>query len=473
MLARLNGYSTSIIILLLCLTMAGIIVGIAMDTWWITCLIPSAILGLYLLFYDLRLLYGLLFLTIPLSAELELAGGLSTDLLGEPILWVLTVLAACYILTQGISKQLFSWLTALVLAHLAWVFVSALFAEHMIIGLKYALAKTWYILPFYALPQYLLGESSDIRYVLKCFLVGTMAAALYYFVQHWQTDLSFLSRTNAGQPIWRNHVNYACTLVLNLPIVWYLYKTSDHPDRWIYPLVGVILCIFMFFAYARIVYIAIVVTLLYYLVLRWKLTRPTLLIMIASAIFSVACLTHDNRYLELAPVYEQAITQGDFTSKISATTQGTDISTMERLHRWVAGGHMISDHPWTGVGPGNFYSVYKPYTVYSFETYVSDNPERSGIHSHYIMVWVEQGYIGILIWVSLLIAALLMIERKYHQSDEQQTIHLVFAAAILVMIMTINLVNDMVEVIKVGGLFFFALFLMQREEEEHEQLVLD
>jgi len=29
------------------------------------------------------------------------------------------------------------------------------------------------------------------------------------------------------------------------------------------------------------------------------------------------------------------------------------------------------------------------------------------------------------------------------------------------MILTINLVNDMIEVIKVGGLFFFVLFLLQ------------
>lgn len=471
MLAKVSVYSTTIIILLLCITMAGIVVGIVVDTWWISCIVPFGLLGLYLLVYDLRLLYGLLFLTIPLSAELELAGGLSTDLMGEPILWALTLLAACYILTQGISKQLFSWLTALVVVHLGWVFISALLAEDMVIGLKYALAKTWYILPFYVLPQYILREPGDIRYVLKCFLVGTLAAALYYFAQHWQTDLSFISRTNAGQPIWRNHVNYACTLVLNLPIVWYLYKTSDHPDRWIYPLAGVILCTFMYFAYARIVYIAMLIVPLYYLVLRWKLTRPAVLVMIASAMLSVVWLTQENRYLELAPVYEQAITQGDFTSKISATTQGTDISTMERLHRWVAGGHMISDHPWTGVGPGNFYSVYKPYSVYSFETYVSDNPERSGIHSHYIMVWVEQGYIGMLIWISLLIAALLLIERRYHQADEQQRIHLVFAGALLVMIMTLNLVNDMVEVIKIGGLFFFVLYVMQREEEEHEQLV--
>jgi len=453
-------YDNLIIYSIVCLALVGAMIAVILDQIWLSLIIPSVVIGGYIVLYNIRLLYGALFMTIPMSAELSLDGGLSTDVIGEPILWVATLITLLTVITRSLPAVIFSRISLFLILHLVWILICALFAHDPTVGGKYVLAKLWYILPMYLLPFYLISDRRDLRFLFKCFIAGVLAGAIYFFYQHFQSDLSFASRTNAGQPIWRNHVNYACTLILTLPLLWYLRRTSRHPDRWLYLCMGGLVLFFTYFAFARIAYISLIAAGIYYLILRWKLTRPVVILLLGVAVFSSAWLSYGHKYLDFAPDYERAITHNDFSSKISATTQGTDISTMERLHRWVAGGHMLVDHPITGVGPGNYYTSYQPYTVFSFETYVSDNPEKSGIHSHFLMVLVEQGIIGLFLWLGVIISALIALERLYHQRDGDRTI-LVLCGSLLAMILTINLVNDMIEVIKVGGLFFFVLFLLQ------------
>ena len=435
--------------------------SIQVDTYWLSVVLPATVIASYFIVFQLRLLYRLLFFFIPISAEVQLSGGLSTDLIGEPILWLFFVTTLIFIIWQGIPKKAFSLLSLVLFFHIGWIVYTSIFSHHPTISLKYALAKSWYILPFYLLPYYIVDHKKDIRSIFKYFIIGTLVAALYFFIQHYQLGLSYLTRTNAGQPIWRNHVNYAATLVITLPLYWYLYKSSLSPNRWMYIIGALSALIFMHFAFARITYLCMVAALIYALIIRLKLTRLSIVMALIAVTSGTLWLQHNNQYLEIAPDYNKAIMQTDFENKISATTSGQDISTMERVHRWVAGANMIADEPITGVGPSNFYETYKPYSVFSFETYVSDNPERSGIHNYYLMVLVEQGWIGLFIFLVLIIIAFFKLEDLYHstQSKERKQLLLCLGAT-LMMIVTINTVNDMIEVIKIGGIFFFVLSII-------------
>jgi len=187
-------------------------------------------------------------------------------------------------------------------------------------------------------------------------------------------------------------------------------------------------------------------------------------------------MTSEDRYLHIAPDFDRTVMQDDFGSKIGATTKGEDISTMERVHRWVAGSRMAVEHPMTGVGPANFYKSYRPYTIFSFETYVSDNVERSGIHNYYLMLLVEQGIIGLLLFLVLLILVFGKLEQRYHSAvDEDQRRWIVMLGSVLIMIVTINAINDMIEVIKIGGLFYFALSLLHlvdRSNLDKEKIII-
>ncbi len=453
------------------LLIVSICFGFAFDLPWIGLIIPTIVIGGYLLLFHLHWVYRILFLLIPFSMELELPGGLGTDIPGEPLLWVMSAVTLFLILIKGLPSLACNTISMLLFAHLTWILCASIFAIYPVIAFKYSAAKLWYILPFYLLPFYLIRNIISLRIILKYFALGTLVASIYFFIQHASMDLSYLSRTNAGQPIWRNHVNYACTLVLNLPILWYLYRSSSHPDRWMYVMWSLLLWIFIYFAFTRIAYLAIIVSIIYVFVLKWRITKLTIGLSLISILILVAWLFQHNQYVHLAPQYDKTIMQIDFENKISATAQGRDISTMERLHRWVAGANMIQDRPLSGFGPANFYRTYRPYTIYSFETYVSHNPEHSGIHNYFLMLLVEQGYIGLSIFLLIIFITMIKIEKAYHLHREMVYKDLfMMAGCILVMIITINAVNDMIEVIKIGGVFFLILYVVESRLSNHKQL---
>ena len=178
-------------------------------------------------------------------------------------------------------------------------------------------------------------------------------------------------------------------------------------------------------------------------------------------ILLVAHLLSDRNWLDYAPDYSKTVSHRSFDDLISATAKGEDISTMERVYRWVAAGRMIAEQPLHGFGPGSFYESYRPYTVSDFKTYVSDNPQKSGIHSYYLMTWVDQGIVGLLIFVLLTVWPLIYAERLYHMlQDAGDQIWLMASMLCLIVIDVIILINDLLEVDKVGPLYFFSLAMI-------------
>ena len=140
---------------------------------------------------------------------------------------------------------------------------------------------------------------------------------------------------------------------------------------------------------------------------------------------------------------------------------------------------MVADKPLMGFGPGNFYHFYKEYTLSRFSTYVSDNPEKSGIHNYYLMVALEQGILGLIIFLMLIYNIVLQGQRIYHETRNRKDRDLVMAALLSsIVIDAFLLMNDMVETDKVGSLFFFNIALLvtldlknKRLQEEKKKLV--
>jgi len=220
------------------------VLGLGAASLWIeglSLLLPALgglLLGVYLLIFYPKIIIGALFFMIPISAEIELPGGLSTDLPGEPLLWALTVLSVVLISAKGIKKNLWHPITVVIILQLLWILVTALFATAPLFSIKFLVAKSWYIIPLFVLPHYLINSTKEIHKLLDYFIAGVSLAAGYFFIKHGLEGFDFDARVTAGKPIWRNHVNYACTLVCTLPILWYRFQTSQKKSL-LYICVGV------------------------------------------------------------------------------------------------------------------------------------------------------------------------------------------------------------------------------------------
>ena len=150
-----------------------------------------------------------------------------------------------------------------------------------------------------------------------------------------------------------------------------------------------------------------------------------------------------------------------FDNLIEATYKMEDISTMERVYRWVAGLQMVKDRPLLGFGPGCFYPFYKDYVVSSFRTYVSDNPDKSGIHNYFFMILVEQGFMGLIIILFLCVFPVLYGERIYHQLVETDDKNMVMVCILcLIAFNAMLIINDLVETDKLGSFFWLNLSIL-------------
>jgi O-antigen ligase len=203
-----------------------------------------------------------------------------------------------------------------------------------------------------------------------------------------------------------------------------------------------------------------------YYVIRWRLTRFALLGTGLAVVIGVVYFVHENTYLDYAPNYDRTISHEQFDNLIEATYKMEDISTMERVYRWVAAGHMAPERPLLGWGPGNFVNFYKPFAVTSFQTYVSDNPEKSGIHSYYFMTLVEQGIPGLLLFLMLLVVIFLHGERLYHRlADQPYRQQMVMTLLLsLTVIAAFLIINDQLENDKVGSFFFINLAILVNQD---------
>ncbi len=183
--------------------------------------------------------------------------------------------------------------------------------------------------------------------------------------------------------------------------------------------------------------------------------------------------------MELVPT-AQTVAHTELADIVSSTSELKDVSTMERYYRWIAGVQMIAEKPIFGFGPGNFYHFYKAYTLSRFSTYVSNNPEKSGIHNYYLMTALEQGLIGLIIFLALIYYTIIYGEKVYHQTVERKRKDLVMAAMLSTIIIDAFLImNDMIETDKVGSFFFFNIaiivildLLNQKEKEKGDKIVV-
>lgn len=428
--------------------------------------IPGVLLIIYLTIFDFRVVYFLLLFCIPLSTEIYLPNGLGTDLPTEPLIVGLMLVYVLYLFgySRHIGSAFFRHpITLLIFLHLGWVLITTLFSSLTLVSIKFFLAKTWYIITFYFLTGLLIKRYEDVKRIFWIIFIPLMLTVIVTLLRHAFYNFSFEYVHKVLHPFYRNHVNYAAIITVFFPLVWFVkmwYPSKTRKGR-ILIIALIILIVAIQLSYTRAAYVSLVIALGAYFVIRLKVTRVVLLASLIGVSGLVLNLASKNNFLDFAPNFETTVTHKQFNSLIEATYQGEDISTMERVYRWVAAGYMIQDKPWFGFGPGNFYNFYKSYTLTSFRTYVSDNPEQSGIHSYYLMILVEQGWPGLLFFLMLIAFVLLRGEFLYHQLTEPRQKQIVMMLLLsTIIILSLCIINDLIETDKIGSFFFINLAIL-------------
>jgi membrane-associated HD superfamily phosphohydrolase len=86
------------------------------------------------------------------------------------------------------------------------------------------------------------------------------------------------------------------------------------------------------------------------------------------------------------------------------------------------------------------------------------------------MVLVEQGYIGLAIFLILLFYTLLRGERIYHQTKSVRNKQIVMIALLMIIVISsLQIINDLLETDKIGPFFFMAMAILVRVDVKNKK----
>ena len=413
---------------------------------------------------NFKRLYFFLLALIPLSIEFDVTESLATDLPTEPLMAGFLLIALFYLIRNA-RKVDFSFfcnpLMLLLILHLVWLLIASIFSTVPLFSLKFMLAKCWYVTTFLLVTALVIQGIDDVKKAFWFIFIPLSATVVLALVRHALVGFDFTSINSVLRPFYRNHVNYAAILAVFLPFVvyartWYP-KYSTKYNLLVFSVLIYLAAIY--FSYTRACYLAVIAMLGAFVIFRFRRTKLAIVVALIAIVFIGKYITDQNHYLAYTPS-TNTVSQYEFGDLIDATFKAEDVSSMERIYRWIAAVHMIGDRPIVGFGPNGFVENYKNYTVFVFETWISDNQERSGVHNYFLMTAVEQGLIGLGIFVSLIIAFFVWGEKILHQ---QVGNHKPLAQAVLLSMiaLVVNLLfSDMIEVDKTGSFFFFNMALI-------------
>lgn len=443
--------------------------------------LPAALMAALLSFNHPQILFYCLVAVIPWSMEYNISSSLGTDVPDEPLMWLTTVVTIALILYNG--KRVFKMLPLhplllLLFIQLAWSLVTVIFSSYPLLSIKFILAKVWFVLPFVVLPAMLFQSKKEVKWTAIILASSMMMVATIALIRHASFGFTFEKVNESLTPYFRNHVNYAALLVCIIPVVFVLAINAQSKM-----LKGFLKCCLfillaaLIFSYSRGAWVALVVGVVAYWIIKKGALLKGFLISLFICIAALFWLQHQNNYLRFAPDYQTTIFHTDFEEHLVATYQLKDVSTAERFYRWVAGARMVPNNPITGCGPNTFYYNYKSFTLTAFKTWVSNNPEHSTVHNYFLLTTIEQGIPGLIFLLSLITYMFYTAQKVYTRSEDAFWKNTALCiAVILSMICTLNFLSDLIETDKIGSLFYLCIgFLIiadhqsRKKKEQHKQ----
>ena len=420
------------------------------------------LLSIVLLQHPVMLLYILL-AAIPWSFEIQPVEGLALTFPDEPFMILSTLAGIMLLINHKSGGRKFAHPLILFLAiQWLWAAVTVVTSTEPVLSTKYLLAKSWFLGAFILFPLHVLNDKKIFKRSVSVLFLSMMGFMFLQLLRHGSFNWSFESVNTTLEPFYVTHVDYSALLVFMVPIQLAIFTLSRNMRiKYLIGFLLLITLIALYFSYGRGSWLALIAGIISYWLVRKRLLVFSFLVFIAVCISAILWLKSNDRYLQYTTDYNTTIFHTDFRDHLVATYRMKDVSTAERFHRWIAGVRMTKDSWMTGFGPSTFYRQYKAYTIPAFKTWVSVNREQSTVHNYFLLMIIEQGVIGLLLFVGLLVLLFHYAQKIYHRATDPfwKTVAIT-AAIILVMQCVINFLSDMIETDKAGSVFYLCVAAM-------------
>ena len=389
---------------------------LAATGWWMNfpfvLAVPAVALLAYLAFARLDLYMGVVLALVPLSINLSELGLTSVGwyMPTEPMLFALLLLSvARWLSGKRLDRALWSHhVTWVILAGFVWMGLTILPSSHPVVSLKAWISRAWFMVAFYFLLAAWFQHSSKAQTrFLALLLIPMCIVVTYTIVRHAGHGFGKGAGHWVMKPFFKDHTSYGAVLAMLLPpaiaMVWRKHKTSLARVLWglglLWLSVGTVL------SYTRAAWVSLAAVGALWGVMKLGVRLKPLLAFGVIALGGLA-LSWDALVIQLERNNQDS--SDNFTQHIeSITNVSTDDSNLERLNRWSCALAMFEERPFWGWGPGTYQFEYAPFQTSTQRTQIStNNADLGNAHSEYLGPLAEQGVLGLLAVLSLLMATL-------------------------------------------------------------------
>jgi O-antigen ligase len=291
------------------------------------------------------------------------------------------------------------------------------------------------------------------------------AAIVYTLVRHSTEFFSHEYSYKAALPFFTDHNIYAVIVAFFVPtaIIYSLksrtLKVSVIKTLFFYGL-SFIYLVGVVASYTRAAWVSLGVALAMYAALLLKLKLRHLLGALFLVVGIIAFSWNDIMiYMSKNKVESDSDLDAHVQSIYNVTT---DDSNTERLNRWTAAVRMFEEKPVFGFGPNTYQFKYAPYQLSKTKTEISTNlGDLGNAHSEFIGPLAEQGIIGALLVVALMLAAIHIGMQLFYKGKTDRIKYL--GLMVLLSFMTYyshGLLNNYLDIDKANVMFWGAMAII-------------
>ncbi|MBN1198374.1 MAG: O-antigen ligase family protein [Bacteroidales bacterium] len=390
-----------------------------------TLAIPLLLILLYFFVTRLDWILFLIVFTTPIAINIvqyELGAGISVPT--EPLLFgVFLIFILKLFYKNDFDRKIWTHpVSIVVLISLLWMFITSLTSQIPLVSFKYLLARLWFVIPFYFLGILLFRKTQNIRLFIWLYTIPLMGVIFYTVMVHSTYGFEEEAGHWVMEPFYNDHTAYGAILALFLPIFvgFSFSKVYSKTTRFFSLIILVILLVALYLSFCRAAWIAVVATLIVYLIILFRIKFKWIAVVTGGLL--IFFFIFQQQIWDVLERNKQG-TSGDFTEHVQSISNiSTDDSNLERINRWASAFRMFKERPVFGFGPGTYQFEYAPFQLSNEKTLISTNAgDRGNAHSEFIGPLSEEGLPGMLIMLTLVIMVIVYGVKVHKQAKTPET----------------------------------------------------
>ena len=380
---------------------------------------PVLIFLVYLAVFKLDVLYYIVMFLVPLSVNLDDAGidlGIGIALPTEPLIVGMMIMFILKLFFDGgFEKSVIKHpVSQLILFHIAWIALTAITSSDPIVSIKFLLSRIWFVSVFYFIASQILKSPENQRKMVWLYILGFLPVLIYTFSEHAVRNFDQASANWVMNPFFNDHTSYGACLAMVIPfLLWQCFSPRiEGVKRLLIFVLTIIFAVALILSYTRAAWVSLVGALGVFIILRFKI-KSWIVLSSAFTVFVLLYSTLDSLLINMEQNKQDS--SSNLTEHVeSISNVSSDASNLERINRWKSAWEMFQDKPLFGFGPGTYAFEYAPYQQSKDKTIISTNAGDGGnAHSEYLGPLSEQGLIGSLLMISIVISVIIAGVRVY------------------------------------------------------------